>query len=202
MNSFLRLIVLPLTLAAVGLFEVTPPNPDDNPNPPEPPKPPEGVTKEVLDYITSQIDAAKAAAKADFDAQAEAARVAAEKAEADRKAKESGDFETLESGYKSQIAELTPFKERAASLEARLLEQYTADSAEIPETLRAFQPKDDATLEAKLDWLATAKEQAAKMTPTPGRPGLRGDPTKPIPIDKVREDAARQDARSNVRRSI
>jgi hypothetical protein len=68
--------------------------------------------------------------------------------------------------------------------------------------LLAFQPKDEASLEAKLDWLATAKEQAVKLAPTPGAPGLRSDPTKPIPIDRVKEDVARQDARSNIRRSI
>lgn len=201
-----RFLLFPLMLAAMGIFEVepvvSPPEPPTPPAPPAPPAPPVGLTDEMKTFIASQVEAARNETKAELEAAAERERTTKETEEREKRERDAGNFETIEQGLKGQITELSGYKERTEVLETRLTAQYETDAKELPAVILAFKPKDDASLETKLDWLETAKAQAANVAPPPGRPGLRSDPTKPAPTDKVKEDVARQDARSAIRRSI
>lgn len=203
MRSLLQHVsLLPLLAQMLALELGDPPVDPPTPDPPTPPTPPAGLTDEMKAYFATQLEEARNQAKADFEADAQR-KIDEAEAEAKRQADiAAGNFQQVEADYKAEIENLQVFKTRATALEAQVLKDYETSLAELPKVILAFKPKDDASIDEKLAWLETAKTQAAEIGPAPGVPGLRPDNIRHIPVDKVREEQARQDARSAVRRSI
>lgn len=75
----------------------------------------------------------------------------------------------------SASRKLTELRAEVKVLRAFATGQVAAAREELPETLLAFDPGEEAGLEARLAWLATAREQAGKVTRA-ATPGAGEDP--------------------------
>jgi hypothetical protein len=83
-----------------------------------------------------------------------------------------GEREEEVAGANRKLGEL---KSEVKVLRAFVAGQLAVAREELPETLLAFDPGDGAGLEARLAWLATAREQAGKWQREP-EPGAGADP--------------------------
>lgn len=75
----------------------------------------------------------------------------------------------------SASRKLTELRAEVKALRAFAAGQVAAARVELPETLLAFDPGEEAGLEARLAWLATAREQAGHMA-REAAPGAAEDP--------------------------
>jgi hypothetical protein len=66
--------------------------------------------------------------------------------------------------------------------------EYTTAIKDLPDVITAFKPADDASFTVKSEWLAKAKEQAAKVAGSAKTPG--NGPNPPVSDGKFDLDAA------------
>jgi hypothetical protein len=146
--------------------------------------------------LQKERDARKAAVKEAADAKAALATLRAEKdaadaakaqAEADD-AKRKGEWEKLANDREAQINTITADRDALKSehdaLTGYFTAQYDAALKELPDVITAFKPPDDAGFAEKATWLATAQEQAKKLTgiaPNGKGPGFRPMPSNGKP---------------------
>jgi hypothetical protein len=91
------------------------------------------------------------------------------------------EWQKLYEGSDTKVQELTPKAELADKLSALVTEQYQAEIKDWPEQVRAMAPSEDASILAKLEWMAKAKPLAVELlkdkTPVAGngrRPVVAG----------------------------
>jgi hypothetical protein len=131
----------------------------------------------------AEIDAEKAA-KEDEDAKArgEFEKLAAKRAEELEKAK--SDFQTVTQERDALRAKVQQYEDRDRTA-------ITDGLSDLPEDLRAFDPGDDAPLDARMRWFEKARAIAAKRTTDPVR-GNGRSPESANGRDAKADEAARQ----------
>lgn len=125
--------------------------------------------KEINDKLKALEDDAAKKAKADAD-------------EEERRKIAQGEWQKLAEENKAKVAELTP----KADLAAEMLDWFNgyvkAETAEWPESLKAFDPGDEAAFKVRTKWLDEGRKLAAQLAegkaPAPGN-GRRPTPSAP-----------------------
>ena len=84
------------------------------------------------------------------------------------------------------------------SLRAYFDGQYAAALKDLPEAILAFKPGDDASVDVRTKWLATAQEQAAKLAGTQV-PGNRPNPNPASDTFDLQAEIARARATGRYR---
>lgn len=88
--------------------------------------------------------------------------------EADKKAKEQGEWQTLAEKREAALAttktDLDAATAELAVLRDHLTKQFDAAVKDFPDVIKAFAPSADASLPDRLKWLETATAQVEKLT--------------------------------------
>ena len=156
----------------------------------------------------SRIAAREARKAADKARQEEKDRIAQEKTDADTEAarkrqQEAGEFDQVKQSLEGERdtikGERDGLKAENDALTAYFTGRYDAALTELPDTILAFKPADDASVTAKSEWLTKAQEQAKKLGTT-GNPGNRENPNPGGRQFNIDEEATK--ARASGRYSI
>lgn len=103
-----------------------------------------------------------------------------------------GEFDKVKSDLESKVV-TTEERAKTAEGQVKFLREFVdktleREIEELPEVLRKFDPGTDADLQARLNWLETAREAAKEIEPTtPTAPGNR-PPKRPSNNAPDRED--------------
>jgi hypothetical protein len=107
-----------------------------------------------------------------------------------KKLAEQAEWQKLAENRKVKLDELKPKADLADKLTVLMQEQYDAEIAEWPETVKAMAPNADADILAKLEWMKKAKplarELAEEKTPAYGN-GRRPPPVSSANSAKAAE---------------
>lgn len=204
----LRHLFTLLSLFTLFSFELEddPPIDDD----PDKGKKPDGITPEIEAFYKSIISRDTKKAKADGKRAADDAHARTKQQEdSERQRKldeEKGNYEKAKTDLEKRMTDaetsLASVTAERDALSTYFSSQYDAALKELPETILAFKPADDASFEAKSAWLTTAREQAKKLTgETQQQPPKGKQPHKPTKPDADAE-AARREQIAQARRRI
>lgn len=134
---------------------------------------------EISKIVAREARKAADKAKADAETARKAADEEAAKAAERKKQEDAGEFaqvrQSLEGERDTLKGERDSLKATNDALTVYFSSQYEAALKDLPDTILAFKPADDASFEAKSDWLTKAQEQAKKLG-TNGNPGNRQNP--------------------------
>jgi hypothetical protein len=171
------------------MFDDDPPGGGDPPNP-DPPKPKKFEWDEEQQAEIKRIATKEAKEAARVAREAALAEVAAKKAADDEEAKrkkqvEAGEFETvktsLEQARDTAISERDALKDEHETLRTYVTADIAAAVKDLPKTLVAFDPGEDAPIGQRLAWLTKAKAAAAEME----KSSPRGNGPNPKPGGNV-----------------
>jgi hypothetical protein len=97
---------------------------------------------------------------------------------------EQGQFKALAEQHESRVKELEPVAQRYHDLSLQVALQIEAQIKDWPQEIKAFDPGNDAPVEARLAWIEKSKPIIEKLQATAVRPGNGPNPKPGAPTSE------------------
>jgi len=130
----------------------------------------------------------------------QATRSKEQQAEDEKKLAAQAAWQELADKRKAALEELTPKVELADKLTELVTAQYANEVKAWPEQIRNMAPAEDATILAKLDWMAKAKPLALELMAD--KSPVAGNGRRPTPTATVGKTPAKVEPITDVRKNF